>query len=73
MLGAFLGIFSGPGPLLASFASYATERRIAQDPSRFGKGAIEGVAGPKAANNTATAPPLVLALVLEPLLEQNSR
>ena len=39
------------GALLASFASYAVEKRLATDPSRFGKGAIEGVAAPEAANN----------------------
>lgn len=52
-LGSFLGIFPGTGPLLASFASYAMERQLADDPSRFGEGAIEGVAGPEAANNAA--------------------
>ena len=52
-LGAVLGILPGTGPLLASFASYAMERRLAADPSRFGNGAIEGVAGPESANNAA--------------------
>src|SRR5688572_2658977 len=46
-----LGILPAGGALLASFASYAVEKKIARDPSRFGKGAIEGVAGPEAANN----------------------
>ena len=41
----------GTGPAIASFASYMLEKKIAKDPSRFGKGAIEGVAGPEAANN----------------------
>jgi putative tricarboxylic transport membrane protein len=52
-LGAAIGIFPGTGPLVASFASYSLEKRIAEDPSRFGKGAIEGVAGPESANNAA--------------------
>jgi putative tricarboxylic transport membrane protein len=52
-LGAAIGIFPGTGPLVASFASYSLEKRIAADPSRFGKGAIEGVAGPEASNNAA--------------------
>jgi TctA family transporter len=52
-LGAAIGIFPGTGPLVASFAAYSLEKRIAQDPSRFGKGAIEGVAGPESANNAA--------------------
>jgi len=50
-LGAFFGVLPGTGPAVASFASYMLEKRIAKDPSRFGHGAIEGVAGPEAANN----------------------
>jgi putative tricarboxylic transport membrane protein len=53
MLGGALGILPGTGPLISSFASYAMEKQLARDPSRFGKGAIEGVAGPEAANNAA--------------------
>jgi putative tricarboxylic transport membrane protein len=52
-IGAGFGILPGTGPLLSSFASYAVERQIAADPTRFGKGAIEGVAGPESANNAA--------------------
>lgn len=51
LLGSFLGVLPGGGALVASFASYGLEKRIAKDPSRFGKGAVEGVAGPEAANN----------------------
>ncbi|MBM4314065.1 MAG: tripartite tricarboxylate transporter permease, partial [Deltaproteobacteria bacterium] len=51
MLGAFFGVLPGTGPAIASFSSYMVEKKIAKDPSRFGKGAIEGVAGPEAANN----------------------
>ena len=51
VLGSVLGVLPGGGALVASFASYGLEKRIAKDPSRFGKGAIEGVAGPEAANN----------------------
>jgi putative tricarboxylic transport membrane protein len=50
-LGSFFGILPGTGPAVASFSSYMLEKKIAKDPSRFGKGAIEGVAGPEAANN----------------------
>jgi putative tricarboxylic transport membrane protein len=50
-IGAFFGVLPGTGPAVASFASYMLEKRIANDPSRFGRGAIEGVAGPEAANN----------------------
>lgn len=66
VLGAILGILPGNGVILSSFASYALEKRIAKDPSRFGKGAIEGVAGPEAANNagaqTAFVPLLTMGL-----------
>jgi len=50
-LGAFFGVLPGTGPAIASFSSYMVEKKIAKDPSRFGKGAIEGVAGPESANN----------------------
>jgi putative tricarboxylic transport membrane protein len=50
-LGAFFGVLPGTGPAIASFSSYMLEKKIAKDPSRFGHGAIEGVAGPEAANN----------------------
>ena len=50
-LGAFFGVLPGTGPAIASFSSYMLEKKVAKDPSRFGHGAIEGVAGPEAANN----------------------
>ena len=50
-LGAFFGVLPGTGPAIASFSSYMIEKKVAKDPSRFGQGAIEGVAGPEAANN----------------------
>jgi TctA family transporter len=52
-LGAALGILPGTGPLIASFASYLMEKQVSRHPERFGNGAIEGVAGPEAANNAA--------------------
>jgi TctA family transporter len=51
MLGAFFGVLPGTGPSIASFSSYMVEKKIAKDPSRFGRGAIEGVAAPESANN----------------------
>lgn len=51
LLGCVLGVLPGGGALVSSFASYSLEKRLAADPSRFGKGAVEGVAGPEAANN----------------------
>jgi len=66
LLGSILGILPGNGVILAPFASYALEKRLARDPSRFGRGAIEGVAGPESANNsgaqTAFIPLLTLGL-----------
>ncbi len=50
-LGAFMGVLPGTGPSIASFSSYMVEKKLAKDPSRFGHGAIEGVAGPESANN----------------------
>ena len=55
LLGFFLGILPGPGPVIASFVSYAMEKRLSRYPEKFGTGVIEGVAGPEAANNAATA------------------
>jgi TctA family transporter len=52
-LGSFLGILPGAGTTISSFLAYALEKKVAKDPSRFGQGAIEGVAGPEAANNAA--------------------
>jgi putative tricarboxylic transport membrane protein len=50
-LGAFFGVLPGTGPAVASLSSYLVEKKLADDPTRFGRGAIEGVAGPEAANN----------------------
>ena len=63
-LGALLGILPGGGVVLASFAAYTVEKKIAKDPSRFGKGAIEGVAGPKSANNSAAQTSFIPLLTL---------
>ena len=63
-LGFLLGLVPGGGPVTASFMSYALEKRIARDPQRFGKGAIEGVAGPESANNAAVAGSIIPVLSL---------
>ena len=52
-LGSLLGILPGGGALLASFAAYSLEKKVARTPERFGHGAIQGVAGPESANNAA--------------------
>lgn len=51
VLGFFLGILPGGGAILASFTSYALEKKLSKHPEQFGQGAIEGVAGPETANN----------------------
>jgi TctA family transporter len=63
-LGSVLGLLPGGGAMLASFASYAVEKKIAKDPSRFGKGAIEGVAGPESANNAGAQSSFIPLLTL---------
>jgi TctA family transporter len=63
-LGSFLGLLPGGGAMLSSFASYALEKKIADDPSRFGKGAIQGVAGPESANNAGAQSSFIPLLTL---------
>ena len=64
LIGSALGILPAGGAVIASFASYAVEKRVAHDPSRFGKGAIEGVAGPEAANNAGAQTSFIPMLTL---------
>lgn len=63
-LGSLLGVLPGGGATLASFAAYSLEKKVSSDPSRFGKGAIEGVAGPETANNAAAQTSFVPLLTL---------
>lgn len=63
-IGCLLGPLPGTGPTIASFISYSVEKRMAKDPSRFGKGAIEGVASPEASNNAAGQTAFVPTLLL---------
>jgi len=64
LLGAVLGILPGNGAVLGPFASYALEKKLARDPGRFGRGAIEGVAGPEAANNAGAQTSFIPLLTL---------
>jgi putative tricarboxylic transport membrane protein len=64
VVGFVTGLVPGPASVLATFISYTLERRISRTPERFGQGAIEGVAGPEAANNGATAGAMVPLLSL---------
>ena len=71
-LGSFFGALPGTGSTLSAFLSYAMERRVSRNPERFGKGAVEGVAGPEAANNaaaiTAFVPTLTLGIPGDPIM-----
>jgi putative tricarboxylic transport membrane protein len=64
VLGSILGILPGGGAVIASFAAYTLEKKIAKDPSRFGRGAIEGVAAPESANNAAAQTSFIPLLTL---------
>jgi len=63
-LGSLMGLLPGSGAAVASFTSYVVEKRVARDPSRFGYGAVEGVAGPEAANNAAAQTSFIPLLML---------
>jgi TctA family transporter len=71
-LGSLLGILPGGGALLSSFAAYSLEKKISRDPSRFGRGAIAGVAAPESANNagaqTSFIPLLTLGIPSNPVM-----
>jgi len=64
VLGFFCGTLPGGGLMISTFASYAIEKRISKTPEKFGKGAIEGVAGPESANNAATSGAFIPLLTL---------
>ncbi len=64
LLGFVLGILPGIGAIIPTFISYAVEKRVSRHPERFGRGAIEGVAGPESANNAATGGSMIPLLTL---------
>jgi hypothetical protein len=64
LLGIAMGILPGGGSTIPSFASYSLEKKLARDPSRFGQGAVEGVAGPEAANNAGAQAGFIPMLAL---------
>jgi len=64
VLGFLIGIIPGSAHIISTFVSYAMERKLSKHPERFGKGAIEGVAGPESANNAASEGALVPMLAL---------
>ncbi len=63
-VGFFIGLIPGPAAILSTFASYKLEKSISKHPEEFGKGAIEGVAGPESANNAATCGLMVPLLAM---------
>lgn len=63
-IGFVMGLIPGPSSVISTFVSYSAEVRLSKHPERFGRGAIEGVAGPEAANNAATTGHLVPLLAL---------
>ena len=63
-IGFGVGLVPGPAPVIATYASYMVERRVSKHPEEFGKGAIEGVAGPEAANNSACQAAFIPLFVL---------
>jgi putative tricarboxylic transport membrane protein len=63
-LGCILGVLPGGGALLSSFASYTLEKKLSKYPERFGKGAIQGVAGPESANNAGAQTSFIPMLTL---------
>lgn len=64
LMGFFIGVLPGAGATLASFFSYVAERKFSKHPEKFGKGAIEGVAGPESANNAASGGAMIPLLTL---------
>ncbi|MGQ0511140.1 MAG: tripartite tricarboxylate transporter permease [Betaproteobacteria bacterium] len=64
VLGSALGILPGGGALLSSFAAYTVEKKMSKYPDQFGKGAIEGVAGPESANNAGAQTSFIPLLTL---------
>lgn len=63
-IGALIGALPGSGATVATFMSYAVEKRVAKEPSRFGRGALEGIAAPEAANNSAVQSAFIPTLSL---------
>jgi len=64
IIGFIIGVLPGAGGTIATILSYTTEKSLSKHPEEFGKGAIEGVAGPESANNSDTAGALVPLLTL---------
>ena len=64
VIGAIVGMFPGNGPTIATFMSYSAEKRLSRNPGKFGKGAIEGISSPEAANNSSVQAAFIPTLTL---------
>lgn len=64
VIGFFIGALPGAGPSIASFLAYSAETKVSKDPGRFGKGAVEGIAAPEAANNASVQAAFIPTLSL---------
>jgi putative tricarboxylic transport membrane protein len=64
VIGFLIGLIPGPAPMISTFVSYITEKKLSKHPEAFGQGAIEGVAGPESANNAAVSGAYVPLLAL---------
>jgi len=64
VIGAIVGMLPGTGPTIATFMSYSAEKRLSRNPGKFGKGAIEGISSPEAANNSSVQAAFIPTLTL---------
>jgi len=64
VIGAIVGMLPGTGPTIATFMSYSAEKRLSKNPEKFGKGAIEGISSPEAANNSSVQAAFIPTLTL---------
>ena len=64
LIGFFLGILPGGGPVLSTFIAYGVEKKVSKHPEEFGRGAIEGVASPESANNAAASTSFIPLMTL---------
>ena len=64
ILGFFVGLLPGPAPIISTFLSYSIEKKVSKRPAEFGHGAVEGVVGPEAANNSSVMGAMIPLLTL---------
>lgn len=64
VIGSFIGMLPGTGPTIATFMAYACEKKLSKNPEKFGKGAVEGISAPEAANNASVQAAFIPTLTL---------